>query len=212
VTADDFFLEIESHFAERRGTAFVFSAKDWALLKSWRDEGIPLPVIIEAIDRCFDKRAESGRKGPISSLRYCRHAVKEIWEERKDLTVGSHGELPESDPQRLLEQLQAAVQSAAADRGGAIAESLRAAAASIAELKGSVPQIDQRLMQVEDELIHQVLDLLPADERQAMEKELDSLLAGYAAQDPETLRKTRDANLRRLVRLRLGLPRLSLFG
>ncbi len=74
---DDYFAEIESHFAYRRGTPFLFSGKDWALLKSWHEENIPLAVVLEAIDACFDSREKSERKGVVSSLSYCRHAVIE---------------------------------------------------------------------------------------------------------------------------------------
>jgi hypothetical protein len=68
--SDDYFLEIESRFAELRETPFVFSAKDWALMKSWHDDGIPLAIVLEAIDSCFEKRRETGRKRVISSLSY----------------------------------------------------------------------------------------------------------------------------------------------
>ena len=76
MTADaDYFLEIEAHFALRRNTPFILSAKDWALMQKWRAEGIPLPVVIEAIDSVFEKNETSGRRKVISSLSYCRHAV-----------------------------------------------------------------------------------------------------------------------------------------
>src|SRR5436853_5501972 len=91
--ADDYFLEIESHFAMRRGTPFILSAKDWALMKTWAEGGIPLPVVIEAIDTVFEKAAE--RKKIVNSLSYCRHAVKELWSERKELQVGASGTVPE---------------------------------------------------------------------------------------------------------------------
>src|SRR5689334_21043736 len=111
--SDDFFLEIEARFAERRGTHFIFSAKDWALMKSWKDDGIPLPIVIEAIDRCFDKSAEAGRRRTISSLAYCRHAVKDLWNERKDLFVGGAEVVPEESMESLLNALCGSLRTAA---------------------------------------------------------------------------------------------------
>src|SRR5437763_2929596 len=70
----EYYTEIESHFAARRGTPFVLSAKDWHLMKRWHDDGIPLPIVIEAIDTVFQKNEESGRRKTISGLSYCRHA------------------------------------------------------------------------------------------------------------------------------------------
>src|ERR671935_1782558 len=83
--SEDYYLEIEAHFAHRRQTPFILSAKDWALMRKWHDEGIPLPVVIEAIDSVFEKNETSGRRKVISSLSYCRHAVKEMWNERREL-------------------------------------------------------------------------------------------------------------------------------
>ena len=210
----DYFLEIESHFAARRGTPFLFSSKDWALLKSWSEEGIPLAVVLEAIDHCFDKRAESGRKGTISSLRYCRHAVKQTWEERKDLAVGSGGDLPELDPRGKLEALAAQLENAAELAGPDTAASLlRDAAGQVRATAGrTVPQIEEGLMAIEQALFDQLSTALGAGEWAALEREVDQLLAVYTSLQPETREKTRQANLRRLLRRRVGLPRLSLFG
>src|SRR4029077_4734286 len=79
MSADPYYLEIEGHFAARRGTPFILSSKDWTLMKKWHDDGGPLPVVIEAIDSVFEKNETSGRRKVISSLTYCRHAVKELW-------------------------------------------------------------------------------------------------------------------------------------
>src|SRR5262249_880055 len=103
--ADEYYLEIEAHFAHRRGTPFILSAKDWALMRKWADEGIPLPVGIEAIASAFETNEASGRRKVISSLSYCRHAVKELWDARRDLYVGGSEVTPEVSPEAKLESL-----------------------------------------------------------------------------------------------------------
>src|SRR6185436_7296332 len=102
----DYFLEIEAHFASRRGTPFILNAKDWALMQAWAAEGIPLPIVIEAIDSVFEK---SEGKKTINSLHYLRHAVRDLWKERQSLQVGAHEDSPEADPTPLLEALAAAI-------------------------------------------------------------------------------------------------------
>ena len=97
----EYFTEIESHFATRRGTPFVLNAKDWALMKSWSDEGIPLPVVIEALDSVFDKNEAKGNKKTINGLSYCKHAVKELWQERKELQIGAEGASPDKRDYRV---------------------------------------------------------------------------------------------------------------
>jgi hypothetical protein len=200
MAADTYFVEIEGHFAQRRGTPFILTPKDWLLMKSWRDDGVPLPVVIEAIDSVFERNETSGRRKVISSLHYCRHAVKEIWNERRELYAGAHDVVPEADPLALLEELAAQV---AASPASAFAERIRALA-----VEKSVPAIEARLMELEGELIEAVIAAAPT-ETAAIRSEIAAALAGM---DEKLRERTERANLLRLVRERFALPRLSLFG
>lgn len=199
MAADTYFNDIEGHFAERRGTPFILSAKDWALMKKWREDGVPLPVVIEAIDSVFEKNETSGRRKVINSLSYCRHAVKEIWNERRELYAGAHDVLPESDPLALLETLAAQLPPPFDERVRALAS------------EKSVPAIEARLLEVEGELLDSLIATRP-DEVAGIRAHVESALAGSAIKDEATRTRTIEANLRRLVRERFGLPRLSLFG
>lgn len=209
----DYFLEIESHFAARRGTPFIFSAKDWALMKSWADGGVPLSVVIEAIDRCFEKRAESKRRSTISSLTYCRHAVNELWEERKDLLVGAEGSVPEADSSQLLARLAAALD--AMDAEDILRHRFAAAATQVRDLSkrpASVSEIEESLIALEESLLHDVFALMGDEARGELDTEVDTLLAAFDRIDEATRVRTRQANLKRIVRSRFGIPRLSLFA
>jgi len=192
--ADDYFLEIESHFAMRRGTPFILSAKDWALMKKWADDGIPLPVVIEAIDSVFEKTAE--RKKVVNSLSYCRHAVKELWEERKELQIGASTTVPEEGSADMLARLASAVEPVSAS----IAEEIRGLMK-----EQSARAIEDRLIELERKL------LLDVPELDAMRAEVAQSLAG-AKLDEKTRARTEEAMLLRMVREKFGLPRLSLFG
>ena len=187
----DYFTEIEAHFARRRGTPLVVSPKDWALMKKWSEEGIPLPVVIEALDSVFDKQEEKGRK--VNSLSYCRHAVKELWDERRELQIGSESVTPEEDPTSRLETLAAALESTPA---AAYADRVRA-------LHGSVPHIEEQLMELETLLIESLLPEAPE-----LRAEAEALVAGA---DEKTRARSLEAHVRRLVRERFEIPRLSLF-
>ena len=197
--AGDYFLEIEAHFAMRRGTPFILSAKDWTLMKSWFDDGVPLAVVIEAIDSVFEKNEASGRRKVISSLSYCKHAVKEVWRDRKDLYAGSSEAPPEENVGELLEALAVDVEPVSADT-----------AAKIRDLAAekSVPRIEERLIEVEHDLLGRLLASLPDDERRAIEQPSASIIADV---DEKTRQRTHEANLRRRVREKFALPRLTLF-
>lgn len=191
--APEYFTEIESHFAFRRGTPFVLNAKDWALMKGWAEEGIPLAVVIEAIDAVFDKREAESKK--VNGLSYCKFAVKELWKERKELQVGAEGEAPEENVEPLLEALALRLASSPAP---SFADRIRALAR-----ERSVPRVEELLMELEQELIDA---LLPQAEE--LRAEARALTSGA---DDKTRARTEEAHLRRLVREKFGIPRLTLF-
>ena len=201
----DYFLEIESHFAAKRATPFILNAKDWALMKKWFDDGIPLSVVIEAIDSVFEKNEASGRRKVISSLSYCRHAVKETWQDRQDLYAGSGDSAPEENVGALLDALAADVAGSETP-----AEIKSAVAAEIRSLvrDNSVPKIEERLIDIERDLMERVLDSIPPSERDAIVKPLTAIVADL---DEKTRQRTYEANLRRAVREKFVLPRLTLF-
>jgi hypothetical protein len=198
MASDDYFLEIEAHFAFRRGTPFILSGKDWALMQRWRDEGIPLPIVIEAIDAVFEKNETSGRRKVISSLSYCRHAVKELWDDRRDLYVGASDTTPEAGPEGRLALLAEKIEEPFASRVRELAS------------ERSVPRIEQRLMEIERELIDSKIASAP-EEVDSIRREIAASLGDPSKLDPKTRARTEEANLRRLIRERFNLPRLTLF-
>ncbi len=189
----DYFQEIESHFAARRGRPHVFNAKDWVLLKSWRDDGIPLPVVIEALDSVFDKAAERGKN--VSSLSYCKHAIKELWNERKELAIGS-GATPEESPAALLDALAASFDMSE----HAVVREFASRVRELASEK-SVPRIEERLIELEEMLVAALVT-------PALRAEAAALAAGV---DEKSRARTEEAHLRRLVREAYAIPRLTLF-
>lgn len=198
MASDDYFLEIEAHFAMRRSTPFILSTKDWALMQRWREEGIPLPVVIEAIDSVFEKNETSGRRKVISSLSYCRHAVKEMWDDRRELFAGAGEGAPEMNPQARLDTLAQRLAEPFASRVRALGR------------EKSVPRIEERLMEIERELIESLTASAP-DEIGHMRREIAVSLGDTSKLDPKVRARTEEANLRRKIRDRFHLPRLTLF-
>jgi hypothetical protein len=197
---EDYFTEIESHFASRRNTPFILSAKDWALMKEWAADGVPLAVVIEAIDAVFEKNETSGRKRIISSLSYCKHAVKELWQERRELYAGSEGETPEEAVAELVEALARDVGAVSPPFG----ERIRALIA-----EKSVPRIEEKLIDVERELIAHLLETAP--DADAIRAEVARTIGDASKLAEKTRERTIEANTRRIVRERFAVPRLTLF-
>jgi hypothetical protein len=200
---ETYFQEIEAHFALRRGTPFILNAKDWALMKKWYDDGVPLPIVIEAIDTVFERNEASGRRKVISSLSYCRHSIKELWQDRQNLYVGEGTVSPEAGPETLLDALAAQLETS--DVAAPFAPRVRGLAS-----EKSVPKIEERLIDLERELVDAFIAADPSA-IEAIRAEIATALGDTSKLDAKTRARTEEANLRRLVRDKFGLPRLTLF-
>lgn len=210
--SDSYFLDIESRFAQLRGTPFVFSAKDWNLMKEWHEEGIPVAVVLEALERAFENREASGRKRDISSLSYCRGAVRSIWKERREMQVGAEASVPELDGQARLADLTGALSRAAQRAAPPVDGLLHDAAVRVAELgQGSTPQIEKRLIEIEDSLLSAIIERMDGEMRAAIDTRVEDAVAQISFDDEETEKRTRRSARVRAIRRHLSLPRLTLF-
>jgi len=197
--SSDYFTEIEALFARRRGTPFIVNAKDWALMKKWHSEGVPLAIVLEAIDSVFDKFDAKQRK--VNGLSFCRHAVKELWDDRRALQVGAQEAGPEENPAPILEALAGVLAASPRAIVAAFGPRVRALAA-----ERTIPRIEEKLITLEEELIESILAAAP--DAEAMREEARTLSASAGA---KTRARTEMATLRRIVRERYEFPRLSLF-
>jgi len=210
-----YFEAAEAAFIRRRGTPFLLSPSDFALLKEWRALGVPLEAVAAGIDEAFTRREERGAVGRVNSLSYCRDAVLEAWERRAETTRGRGraDALPEPDVKERLAILTRSLEECRARRpeaGGPLASAL----SSLERLGGSgkpAEQVEAALARLDRKLAKELYDALPEGERQELDHEVTVQLAGASARmDSATLEKTTKALRRRTVRERLELPRLSL--
>ncbi len=85
----NYFTEVEEEFVRRRGKHMLISALDWALVESWKNAGIPLHIVLRAINQAFDgydARAQKYRK--INSIFYCEQQVESTFAEYRLAQVG----------------------------------------------------------------------------------------------------------------------------
>lgn len=216
-TAEDsgFYEAAEAAFIRRRGTPFLLSPADFALLKEWRALGIPLEAIEAGIDEAFSRREQRGAVGRVNSLSYCRDAVLGAWERRAETSrgKGGSGAAGEVDAKAALEGLFLRLEEARARRPDLSAplESARRSVSRLAASGKSPEEIEASLARLDRRLANELGEVLPDDERAGIGAEVGRMLAGAGARmDPATLEKTTRALTRRVVRERLDLPRLSL--
>ena len=103
----NYFTEIERFYQSKRESFTLLSTLDWVLIESWKEQGIPLELVLKGIDRAFSRA-----KRKINSLAYCVRAVEEVCEEQKELTIEAPS-LPDFDQdevagyvQKLAEQVE----------------------------------------------------------------------------------------------------------
>ena len=85
----NYFTEVEEEFVRRRGKPLMISPMDWALVESWKSAGIPLHIVLRAINEAFDgydARAQKYRK--VNSIFYCQQAVEGAFAEYRLSQVG----------------------------------------------------------------------------------------------------------------------------
>jgi hypothetical protein len=208
----------EAAFIARRGTPFLLSPKDFALLKEWRALGIPIEAVEAGLDDAFTRREERGATGRVNSLSYCRDAILSAWERRAETSVGrgvgrAEGESPDvagalaglserlDSVARVHPSLTRPIESAlrSLDR-------LARSAKSPGEIEASLARLDRRIS-------NEIADALPEERRLRLDAEVERLLAkARVKMDRDTEEKTRRALTRRTLREELGLPRLTILG
>ena len=86
----NYFTEVEEEFVRRRGKPLLVSPLDWALIESWKNAGIPLHIVLRAINKSFDaydSRAPRFRK--INSVLYCQQEVESTFADYRLALTGS---------------------------------------------------------------------------------------------------------------------------
>lgn len=85
----NYFTEIEETFIRRRGKNLLLSPLDWALIESWQERGIPLSIVLRAIETVFDTvDAQPNRKRSIKSIAYCKEEVEAQFAEWLETQTG----------------------------------------------------------------------------------------------------------------------------
>lgn len=85
----NYFTEIEDTFVRRRGKHLFLSPMDWALMETWKQQGIPLHIVLRGIERSFDSYEAKPRKRTVKSLLYCQEEVEAQYAEWTEARVGA---------------------------------------------------------------------------------------------------------------------------
>ena len=205
----NYFTEIERYYQTRRESFTLLSTLDWVLIESWKDQGLPLEIVLKGMDRAF-----SNAKRKISSLAYCANAIAAVAEEQKDLRTQEPAppEFSAEEVQRYLDHLADQVSAIAKtfpDFEGqlnSIGDTIRGQDAS--DLRSG----ETALNALEEKLI--AIMKIAADEETLIEvqRAVESSLSPFRSKmTVEQLARLEQQLLKRKLMERYGVPRLSLF-
>jgi hypothetical protein len=229
----DFCREIETYLCKKNdGHLIRVTGPSFELVSRWAEQGIPLKVACEGIDRCFERYYRSGpRRRPVK-IDFCEADVLDVFDEwRKAVGVtaaagpaGRAGEagrekrgssLP-AHLERVILKLTAARASgrlgdefdALIDRVNAELEIARAAAGGV---RGDARRaLLTRLGALDEELLSGARAALKDGDLSAMSREADEELASFRDRmAPDAFARARDGALSRLIRERFGLPTMT---
>lgn len=216
----NYFTEIEEHFQRARGTRiFLLSPLDWALIESWKNDGVPLEAVLKGIDDAFAKWHSRKVKGrAVNSVAYCAQAVMEAaqrtpsraTERGATAAAGSMFAAPEVSDH--LGKAITALTARSEPSFHEIADSLDALNRGIEEHLKNIEELEQRLTALEDKMVAAARTVLSDEDLLQMRQSLDTELKPYrgkmtAAQLSMLERRYLDS----AVLERAHLPRLSLF-
>ena len=209
-----YYQAAEAAFIRRRGTPFLLSPRDFALLKEWRALGVPIESIEQGIEAAFSRREERAARGRVNSLAYCADAILEAWERHAAASVGKGGKAgPETDVPATLARLAESLGDLARRRPD-LALPIEAALRSIERLgksRKNAEETEESLARLDKRLTKALYDALPEPERESLNADVAAALDRASVRmDDDAAERTARALTRRTLRDRMGLPRLSL--
>ena len=205
----NYFTEIELFYQARRESFTLLSTLDWVLIENWKDQGIPLDLVLKGIDRAFGR---ARRK--INSLAYCIKAIEEVIEEQKETRV----ERPE--PLQISVEEMRRYLGVIADQIASVREAFPEFAPRISAIEESIRTLDAANFRDSEQILNALEERLIAILRVAAEekvlievqREVETELGPFrSTMTAEQLTMLEQQLSKRKLLERYNVPRLSLF-
>jgi hypothetical protein len=215
----NYFTEIEDAFIRRRGKHLLLSPLDWALIEGWQERGIPLHIVLRAIESVFDvfdKQPNQNRT--IKGLFYCREEIEAQYAEWLASQTGKPQAeaAPEFSREAVREHIEKALSALRSNTDKDLREDFDRAAARLTELSANIgddPEyIDKTLYDIEAFIDRAMLSNSDRGHLKLLKKEVTGQLKLYKnAMEPDVYKNTFELMLLKRLREEQGIPRLGLF-
>ena len=227
----NYFTEIEDAFVRRRGKHLFLSPLDWALMEMWKQQGIPLHIVLRGVERSFDSYESRPRKRTVKTLLYCQEEIEAQYAEWLEARVGASEQTDTVDSDKtpfsasaINEHLQSRyrelVRLSHSRKEDDLSEALTRAAGLLQEIHDDVTtnavldtrRLEDSLTGLERMLNDAMLNVIPDSELDALKSGVKDQLKPYRSQmEPAVYNQTFDNLLLKRLREQFGVPRLSLF-
>ncbi|HKG80619.1 MAG TPA: hypothetical protein VKA78_14390 [Pyrinomonadaceae bacterium] len=227
----NYFTEIEDAFVRRRGKHLFLSPLDWALMETWKEQGIPLHIVLRGVEKSFDSYEARPRKRTMKTLFYCQEEVESQYAEWIEARVGSSSGAAETDPDKTpfsvaaitehLSRSRSSLSALANLRGeDDLSEALARAAALLAEIENDFAgdatldtrKLEDSLTGLERMLNDSMLSVVTKTALDEVKNEIKDQLKPYRAQmETAVYNQTFNNLLLKRLREQFTVPRLSLF-
>ena len=230
----NYFTEIEDAFVRRRGKHLFLSPLDWALMETWKEQGIPLHIVLRGVEKSFDSYEARPRKRTMKTLFYCQEEVEAQYAEWIEARVGSSTSATETDSdktpfsmaaisehlKRSRTELSALARSRKQQGEDDLSEALARAAALLGEIENDFAgdatldtrKLEDSLTGLERMLNDSMLSVVTKSALEELKKVVKDQLKPYRAQmETAVYNQTFNNLLLKRLREQFAVPRLSLF-
>jgi hypothetical protein len=222
----DFCREIESYLCQKNDGHLVrVTGPSFDIVSGWADQGIPLKIAFQGIDRYFERYYRKGpRRRPVK-IDFCDADVLDVFDEwRRSVGLAAVKEVADASPgvslpahlQRVVLRLTAARASGRLgdefdtliDR---VARELDVARASAGGVRGEARQaLVARLSALDAELVKAARESLDEAGLAELTRESNHELAAFRERMPaDAYERAHEAAVVRLIRERLNLPTIA---
>lgn len=230
----NYFTEIEDAFVRRRGKHLFLSPMDWALMETWKQQGIPLHIVLRGVEKSFDSYEAKPRKRTVKTLLYCQEEVEAQFAEWVESHVGAAADSaePETESDKTpfsfaavaehLERSRKALSELAKSRTQKddLSETLARAVALLVDIEKdftSSTTLDTRKLEdsltgLERMLNDSMFSVASSTALDELRNGIKEQLKPYRSQmEPAVYKQTFENLLLKRLREQFGMPRLSLF-
>ncbi len=211
----------------------LLSPLDWALIETWQEREIPLPIILRAIERVFDAvDRQPSKKRTVKSLLYCREEIEAQHAAWLEMQVGkkvqsSKFKVQSFEDTSLSKSDLFSEEAIAAHLGKVSAELNHALNKAEGDLHATLGKVSKHLAELrqksyaaqESEESLEKLDALVDEsllrnfETERIKSEIEKQIASYKNKmEREIYERTFDLMLLKRLREQAEIPRLSLFN